>query len=418
MQRRKFLKISGLGLVSVATSSIAGFAKAATDGPIRIGLMAPLTGVAAAGGREMVEGFQLWWENQGQKAAGRAVQVIIEDDGSNPDTALQKARRLVEQSNVDFLVGNLLANTGLAVANYVQGTGTPYLIPLIAADDLTQRNRIANVLRVAGFAASQETRVLADWALKKGYKRVATIAQDYAFGHEQCGGFAQTFSEGGGAVVKQFWHPLNTSDFSPYLGQIQELKIDCLLAAPVGADATRFMQQWSAFGLKGTVPLLGGQNTTDQSIIRTMGAEVEGIVTAAHFAEGNSDQVTQQFVRAYEQKYNKLPSLYGTSLYVCAMWLTGAIEAIRGGVEDRTKFLKALIDMKLEGSPFGAAVRLDPYGNPIYDVYIRKVEKRESGKYWNVPQERYDSVSQFWKYNPDEYLKQPPFSRSFQGIKA
>ena len=57
------------------------------------------------------------------------------------------------------------------------------------------------------------------------------------------------------------------------------------------------------------------------------------------------------------------------------------------------------------------------YGNPIYDVYIRKVVKRPDGKYWNVPIETYPNVSQFWKYDPETYLKQPAYSRSFQGIK-
>ena len=113
--------------------------------------MAPLTGVAAAGGREIVDGFNLFWEQAGNQIAGRKVEVLVEDDGSNPDIALQKARRLVEQSKANFLFGNLLANTGLAVANYVKGTGTPYFIPVIAADDLTQRSRIRNVIRVGGF---------------------------------------------------------------------------------------------------------------------------------------------------------------------------------------------------------------------------------------------------------------------------
>ena len=98
-----------------------------------------------------------------------------------------------------MLIGNLLANTGLAVANYVKGTGTPYFIPIIAADDLTQRQRIKNVIRVAGYSASAFTHPLGDWALKQGYKKIATISQDYTFGHEQCGGFAQVFTEGGGA---------------------------------------------------------------------------------------------------------------------------------------------------------------------------------------------------------------------------
>ena len=66
--------------------------------PIKIGLMAPLTGVLAAGGKELVEGFDLWWERNGKEIAGRKIEITVEDDASNPDTALQKARRLVEQN--------------------------------------------------------------------------------------------------------------------------------------------------------------------------------------------------------------------------------------------------------------------------------------------------------------------------------
>ena len=135
-------------------------------------MLAPLTGVVASGGREMVEGTQFWFEQIKNEIAGRKVELLIEDDASLPDTALQKARRLVEQANVHFLMGNLLANTGLAVANYVKGTGTPYFIPIIAADDLTQRERIKNVIRVAGYSASAFTHPFGDWALKQGYKRI------------------------------------------------------------------------------------------------------------------------------------------------------------------------------------------------------------------------------------------------------
>lgn len=418
MDRRRFLKTTGLALVAASGAVPAPRIARAQAGPIRIGLMAPLTGVVAAGGREIVEGFNMWWTNAKNEAAGRKVEVLVEDDASNPDTALQKARRLVEQSNVSFLVGNLLANTGLAVANYVKGNGVPYFIPVIAADDLTQRARIPNVVRVAGYSASQMPRPLADWALKQGYRKVATVSQDYTFGHEQCGGFAQLFTEGGGKVVQQFWHPLNTADFSPYLGQMQGLDIDCVFAMETGADATRLIQQWANFGLKGRLPLLGAQNATDQSVIRTMGPECEGIISAAHFAEGAQNPATQKFVADYEKAFGKMPSIYGFSHYSGAMWLAKALDRVKGNVEDRNAFLEAVRATELVDSPLGRSVRLDPYGNPIYDVYIRKVEKRADGKYWNVPVATYEQVSQFWKYDPETYMKQPPYSRNFQGIKS
>ena len=417
MDRRRFLKTTGLTLAAGTGVLSAPFVARAQNAPIRVGLMAPQTGVVAAGGREIIDGFSLFWESAGNQAGGRKVEIIVEDDASNPDTALQKARRLVEQAKVDMLFGNLLANTGLAVANYVKGNGTPYFIPVIAADDLTQRARIKNVIRAGGYSASQFPRPLADWALKQGYRKVAMISQDYTFGHEQCGGFAQTFTEGGGAVVGQFWHPLNTSDFSPYLGQIAGLNADVVFAMETGADATRLIQQYASFGLKEQIPLLGAQNSTDQSVIRTMGPECEGIVTSAHFAEGADLPATQAFVKTYSDKFGKIPSLYAFSHYVGAMWVAKAIATINGKVEDRDVFLETVLKTDLPDSPLGKPVRFDDYGNPIYDVVIRKTAKNKDGKFWNVPIATYPQVSQFWKYDPAVYMKQPPYSRDFQGIK-
>ena len=417
MDRRTFIKNAGATAIA-ATGPWYLKSGLTQSGPIRIGLLAPLTGVVASGGREIVEGFNLYWERNGKKAGGREVQIIVEDDASNPDTALQKARRLVEQSKAHFLIGNLLANTGLAVAEYVKGNGVPYFIPIIAADDLTQRKRIPNVIRVAGYSASQMPRPLADYAFKKkGYRKIVTISQDYTFGHEQCGGFAQVFTELGGSIPAQHWHPLNTQDFSPYLGQIQSAGPDAVFAMETGADATRLIQQWANFGLKGRIPLLGAQNASDQSVIRTLGAECEGILSSAHFAEGTDNPVTRKFVAEYERAYAKLPSLYGFSLYSGALWLTQAIETVKGNVEDRAKFLEAVRKTELTNSPLGRTVRLDAYGNPVYDVAIREVQKRSDGRYWNVPIETYPQVSQFWTYKPEEYLKQPSYSRTFQGIR-
>ena len=417
MDRRQFLKNTTAAL-TVAGAGVGPWRGAqAQAGPIKIGLLAPLTGVVASGGKEMVEGVQFYLDQVKGEMGGRKVELVIEDDASNPDTALQKARRLVEQGNCHMLIGNLLANTGLAVANYVKGTGTPYFIPIIAADDLTQRQRIKNVIRVAGYSASEFTHPLGDWALKQGYKKIATISQDYTFGHEQCGGLAQVFTEGGGEIVQQFWHPLNTADFSPYLGQLADLKIDAVFAMETGADATRFIQQYSSFGLKAKTPLLAAMNGTDQSVIRTLGEECEGIISPAHFAEGSDNPVTQKFVKEYEARYGKIPSLYGFSMYSGVMWIDAVLKKMAGKVEDREAFIDTVLKTELDGSPLGKAVKLDAYGNPIYDVYIRKVAKRADGKFWNVPVTSYPNVSQFWKYDPETYLKQPPYSRTFQGIK-
>ena len=91
MKRRNF--IQSLGLTAAAGAAPWVNTVQAQTGPIRIGLLSPLTGVLAAGGKELVEGFELYWKQNGLTLAGRQVEIVIEDDGSNPDMALQKSRR-------------------------------------------------------------------------------------------------------------------------------------------------------------------------------------------------------------------------------------------------------------------------------------------------------------------------------------
>jgi branched-chain amino acid transport system substrate-binding protein len=158
-------------------------------------------------------------------------------------------------------------------------------------------------------------------------------------------------------------------------------------------------------------------NGTDQSVIRTLGDESDGIISPAHFAEGSDNPVTATFVREYQAAYGKIPSLYGFSMYSGIMWVMTALRQLGGAAENREALIDTVLKTDLTDSPLGKTVKLDAFGNPIYDVYIRKVAKRPDGKYWNVPITSYPSVSQFWNYDPDSYLKQPPYSRSFQGIK-
>src|SRR3981189_1112411 len=134
MDRRRFLKTTTAALTAASVGAAPWRRAFAQAGPIKVGLLAPLTGVVASGGKEMVEGVQFYLEQVKNELGGRKVELVIEDDASNPDTALQKARRLVGTGNCHMLIGNLLATPGPPLANYLKGTGTPYFIPIIAAE--------------------------------------------------------------------------------------------------------------------------------------------------------------------------------------------------------------------------------------------------------------------------------------------
>jgi branched-chain amino acid transport system substrate-binding protein len=383
-------------------------------GPIKIGLMAPLTGFMAAPANDMVNGWNLYFRLHGNKWAGREVVTFVEDDAGDPTTALTKARQLVEQQQVDMIVGPLFAHVGLALADYVKTTGTPNFHPIIAADDLTQRHPVDNVIRVAGWTSSQPQHALGEWGYDQGYRRVMGVFADSAHGHESSGGFLRTFTAKGGQVVKQLWPPLNTPDFSSYLAQVSDSGADVVAIQVGGADAIRFVKQWSEFGLKDRVPLLASEVSLDQGVLRGMGPEAEGLISVGHWAEGRPDKATQDMVDAYLKEYNQLPSYFVPALYSAAQWVQTAVEKVNGDTSNRKAFLDAVRTTEID-SPMGR-LKLDSYGNPNQNIYIRRVERRPDGRLWNVPIHTYENVSQFWTFGPEQFLKQPVYSREFQGL--
>lgn len=402
----------------VAAPPAAPAEEAAPAGPIKIGFLAPTSSVAAESAQDMIDGFNMFWDEHGREVAGREVQIFVEDDAGDPDVALSKARLLVEQRQVHMLVGLLFAHTGLAVAEYVKDTGTPTFYQIVAADDLTQRELIPNVIRIAGWTSSQPHHPFGEWvARNQDCKSVYTIGSDYAFGHEVVGGFVNTFTDEGGEVVGQLWNPIGETDFSSYLATIQSANPGCVFSLQVGATAVRFIKAWNDFGLKDKIPFFAGEVQADQSIIR--GVEppelAVGLISAGHYAEGRDSPDTQNFVQAYDKQFGKLPSYYAVASYTAGRWIAKALEDIDGKVEDTDAFLAAIRKVEFADTPMGP-LKLDEYNNPIQNIYIRRVEMREDGRVWNVVIDTIPAVSQFYRYDPEEFLKQPVYSRDYQGI--
>ena len=382
--------------------------------PIQIGFLTPTSGTVAASGQDTVRGWDLYWELNGSTVAGREIVTTFEDTAGDPAIGRTKAQRLVDSVDADLVVGPLLANVGLAVADYLSSQGVPNFLPWSSADDLTQRTPLDGVLRVAGWTSSQTAHPMGQYAVDQGYKRVVTICTDYAYGQEYCGGFTNVFTDGGGEIVEQLWNPIGTQDFGTYLAQIQAAAPDAVLALEVGGDSARFVEAWNSFGLKDSdIQLLGAPTLLDQSLLRNMGPEAEGLVGSTKFPEGLDRPQMVEFVQAFDDAYGDLPSYYAMDSFVAAQWTAEALEQVDGNIEDTEAFLAAVRDITID-SPTGPT-RLDEYDNPIQPVFISRVETRDDGRMWNVPIETYEDVSQFWTYDPQEFLAHPVYSRDYQG---
>lgn len=397
-------------LVAVAVTLAVTLVTAQTtpDNPIKIGFMVPLSGGSAQNGRDILNGFLLYLDEIGYRAGGRKIQLIVEDDEAIPAVGLTKARKLVERDEVHVMAGALLSSTGYALAPYIESMKIPMVYPVVSADDLTQRRRGTWIVRT-GWSGSQPNHAFGEYAYHKlGVRSVVTIALDYAFGWESVGGFERTFLAEGGRVRKKIWVPVSVHDFAPYLAQIPR-DVDAVYALLLGRSALQFMKQYREFGLKGRVTLIGGGTTTDEHVLPFMGDEAIGTVTALHYSAALKTPANDAFVHAYRARFKKVPSYYSESMYTGGKWLVAAINAIDGRVEDRAALLDAIRKARPSDLPRGP-VELDAYGNPIENVYIRRVE-RVNGELQNTVIDTYPKVSQFWTFDPVAYLREPLYAR-------
>ena len=164
------------------------------------------------------------------------------------------------------------------------------------------------------------------------------------------------------------------------------------------------------------MPLLSNGTTVDESVLPQMGDEALGTISTLHYSAALENPTNQRFAKAFETKAGKIPSYYAETCYTNARWIAEAIKAVSGKVEDREALLAALRKVELKDFPRGP-VKIDAFGNPVQNVYIRKVE-RVGGKLQNTVFFTYPNVSQFWKYNPEEYLKSPLYTRDYPPCKA
>jgi branched-chain amino acid transport system substrate-binding protein len=385
---------------------------------LRIGYIAPTTGIFAQIGKDMVDGFQLYLDQHGNKIGGMDVKFIVEDDQGKPDASVTKAKKMVLQDKVHMLIGGLLASAGYAVAPVSTAEKVLYISSVSSADDLTQRQleKYPYFMRTS-WTSSQPHHALGQWACDNGFKKVVTIAADYAFGYEVTGGFQKAFEDCGGKVIQKIWPPLSTKDFGPYIPTIKS-DADAIFTVMVGPMALQFPKQLRGAGVK--TPIIGSGVSYDEFVLPFMGDEVIGDVSALHYSAAIETPENEAFVKAYRAKFGKVPGYYSEANYSTALWLDEALKKTGGKYPGPAEFIKVMQSVKIK-APRGP-VELDDMRNPIENIYIKKVEKKKLFGYnkdelWNTVIKTYPHVSQFWTYGKEKFLAQPVYSRDFPPCK-
>jgi branched-chain amino acid transport system substrate-binding protein len=407
--RWSFVRALSASLLALAFGSASAHAQ---GGPIKIGLLVPLTGPLATPGIDMADGFKLFWEQVNNQAGGRKVEYVIADTTCNPDQAITQARRIVHQEKVHFMIGPLCGHEGPAVAQVSKETGVPLIMDTAGADSMTKWDRTPTVVRTA-VSASQIGHPFGDYLYKElGARNVTFIGQDYTWGHEVTLGAVETFKQLGGKVAKIIWNPIGTKDYGATVASIAPGS-DAVVAVVVGADRIRLFEAWFNFGMDKKFKIYGAYWLQQDALPQMDDRAIGMIGNSLTYAAGLDTPENKAFIDAFAKKHKRLPSWFAESAYTASLWTRTAIEQIKGKVEDSNAFLAAMRSSTIK-APRGT-LKLDEYDNPIQNVYITKIQKINHPALGqvliNVPFKTYEKVSQFWTWKPEEFLQRGPYKR-------
>src|SRR5256886_6877376 len=272
--RRRFIQAAGAGL----SASALGFPAVARaqSGPIRLGLMTVKTGPLASGGIDMERALVQYLKEHNATMAGRKVELFVGDSGGVPAQSRTKLQELVERDKIQIMIGPLDTASALASDDYIRSQQL-LTLSVAAAEDMTQRKPNPWFTRGTS-TSSQSAQPLADYCAKTlKYKRMLTIADDIAYGHEMCAGFQRVFEDAGGKIVQKLFPPLTVPDYGTYIAQLKT-NVDGIFLGFAGSNGFRFYRQFNEYGLRGKIPVVGGMTAFDEAVPWHQGDEAPGHV--------------------------------------------------------------------------------------------------------------------------------------------
>src|SRR5712692_2134945 len=401
--RRVLIAVVGVSLLALIAPAMPAMAQA----PVKIGVLAPVTGVFASFAKDIVDGAQLFNAESGGQLGGRKLELIVEDYQVRPDVAVTKIRKLAEQAHVHAVVGIVLSAAAIAVKDYVNAQKLPLVISGFAvAENLTlQLNPY--VFRIT-YTGNMTGGIIGAWAHRHlKAKKAAIIASDSVGPLEIILAWARGFEEAGGKVVKEVYAPLGTADFAPYVAQLQQLGngIDVIGVQTVGADGVRFVKQWREYGMQGKIPLVDASvGFSDLSLLPASGEAAVGGYNSQPYQYTLDTPRNKKFVQAFRAKFNRDPGAPAVFTYSALLAIDQAAKTIGGKVEDSARLIEALRKMDLD-APQGR-IHFDKLQNVVSDIHISRIDKL-GGQIVPTVIETFRNVDQFLGPSPEEYMKKP-----------
>ncbi|SDH93192.1 amino acid/amide ABC transporter substrate-binding protein, HAAT family [Alteribacillus persepolensis] len=360
--------LSSCGGSALQSEQSSGQAEEGDKESIKIGAILPFSGVYTSLGKDLSDGMKLYLDSVDWQAGGKDIELLEEDTEADPQTALRMTRKLMDRENIDILTGAVSTAVAYAIRDEVDANQLPYLASHAGGNNLTREERSDYIWR-SSFSSWQIGHAMGQWAYDNVGDQMYVAAADYAFGREVSAAFVEAYEEAGGEIVGEVYPPLENNDYASYLTTIRDADADGVYAFFAGSDAVRFVQQFEEYGLKEELELLGSGWLVSEDLRESIGEAAEGTKAASFWDYNLENDENQEFVQAYEEAYDRRPTVEALEGYDAARIIVETIEALDGDVSDGKQVAEAMGNVTFN-SPRGAFSFDKNTHHVLQDMYI------------------------------------------------
>lgn len=364
----------GLFLVLALVLVVGGVAPAPAQAPkvVKIGDLGSKVGVFEGYGKYQTMMIQMAVEELNAKGGvlGHKIEVIIEDDETKPAPAVRKTEKLILQDEVKLVVGAVSSGATLAMMDVSKKHKTVHWNAVSCAEFMRTTK-----FHKYYFSNQPDSRMqangLAKYMYEKMGKKVYIFYTDYAMGQSDARQFKTALEKLGGEVVGVAGAPLDTKDFSPWFGAINQANPEVLFLAFAGTDSLRLMTQLHSFGMTRKYKLAGIDCFLLQQDLAAIAEPMEGFVQLAHYSPYNPEPHMQAFNAKFKKKFNVDGNIMAGA-YDGVMFWAAAVEKVKSF--DSDKVAEALEGMCLDGTHVGRQCIRKEDHQVVMDMHLYQVK--------------------------------------------
>ncbi|MFF2527815.1 substrate-binding domain-containing protein [Brevibacillus sp. NPDC058079] len=341
---------------------------------VKVGVLASLTGPLESYGKQTARGFELGldYATEGKREiAGKKIEFVVEDTETKPDVAVQKATKLLETDKVDFLVGSSSSGDTLAVLPLAEEYKKIMVVEPAVADSITGKNWNKYIFRT-GRNSSQDAVAGAAAIASKGTK-IATMAQDSAYGREGIEAFKTAAEKLGAVIIEEQYVDTNTTDFTANIQKIISAKPEYVFITWAGSNSPWKQLQDMQVQQKGIKVSTGAP---DIAALKTMEAMIGMEGFSVYYHSLPKTKMNDWLIDEHKKRFNgEIPDLFTAGGMTAAVAIVEALKKTNADT-DSEKLIAAMEGMTFDTPKGQMQFRAEDH-QALQTLYAIKLEKKD-----------------------------------------